>query len=113
MKYTFEDYAKDIAPTTKYPKLKIIIDDGDPIDAPWLYPLLGVLGETGEIAEKFKKFVFETKFLEIFDIDEQLIQKIKESDEELLKFAITWLRFGLIDQSALKVKDGFKAPGML
>lgn len=55
--YGFDKYQEDVSPTAKYPKVKIIIDDGEPIDVPWFYPLLGLLGETGELAEKFKKLV--------------------------------------------------------
>lgn len=62
--------------------------------------------------DTFRQFVFESKFLEIFDVDDEQVQRMKDSDVELMKFAITWLKFGLIDQGVLKVRDGHKASGM-
>ncbi|MEE9474193.1 MAG: YkgJ family cysteine cluster protein [Candidatus Hydrothermarchaeaceae archaeon] len=55
--------------------------------------------------DKFKRFVFESKFLDVFDVSREEINEMKESEVELLKFAIKWLKFGLIDKEALKIKD--------
>jgi Fe-S-cluster containining protein len=55
--------------------------------------------------DKFKRFIFESKFLDVFDVGRDEIKRMKESEAELLKFAINWLKFGLIDKEALKVKD--------
>ena len=54
--------------------------------------------------EKFRRFVFESKFLSVFDIDDGEIAGMKGSEVELLKFALKWLKFGLIDKDVLKVK---------
>jgi hypothetical protein len=56
--------------------------------------------------DKFKRFVFESKFLDVFDIEKEVVKRIKEDEEELLKFAFRWLKFGLVDKDALKVKRG-------
>lgn len=55
--------------------------------------------------DKFKRFVFESKFLDVFDVPREEVKKMKKDETELLKFAIKWLKFGLIDKEALKVKD--------
>jgi len=55
--------------------------------------------------DKFKSFVFESKFLEVFDVSGEEVKKMKESETELLKFAFRWLKFGLIDKKALKMKE--------
>lgn len=57
---------------------------------------------------KFKRFVFETKFLDVFDIGDEELKRMKEDEVELLKFAIKWLKFGLIDKDALKMKNSVK-----
>jgi len=51
----------------------------------------------------FESF-FESKFLQIFDIEPDVIEKIKNDDLELLKLGLKWLKFGLIDRSALKIR---------
>lgn len=56
--------------------------------------------------DTFRRFVFESKFLDVFDIDEAEVKRIKEDELELLKFSFKWLKFGLIDKDALKIKEG-------
>jgi Fe-S-cluster containining protein len=55
--------------------------------------------------DRFKRFVFESRFLDVFDVDEKEIEKIKKDELELLKFALKWTKFGFVDQTALKIKD--------
>ncbi|MGD8228878.1 MAG: hypothetical protein PVI20_13930 [Desulfobacteraceae bacterium] len=55
--------------------------------------------------DKFKKFIFESTFLDRFDVDPARIIKIQRSDEELLKFAFDWIKFGIFGQILFKVKD--------
>lgn len=58
---TFNDYQHRSRATAVYPRIQIIIDDAPPVDAPWLYPLLGLCGEVGELTEKFKKLLRDDK----------------------------------------------------
>ncbi|PMP84557.1 MAG: zinc/iron-chelating domain-containing protein, partial [Thermodesulfobium narugense] len=43
--------------------------------------------------DKFRKFVFDTKFLDIFEISKVRIETMKKNDEELLKFGMDYLFF--------------------
>ena len=49
--------------------------------------------------DKFKEFVFESTFLERFDINESTVAKIKEDEIELLKFGLEWLKGVLFKQT--------------
>jgi len=42
--------------------------------------------------DQFKKFVFESTFLDRYDIDPEEIEKIKNDDVELMKFGFSWLK---------------------
>ena len=42
--------------------------------------------------DKFRKFVFESTFLERFELDAETIEKIKTDEVELLKFGVNWLK---------------------
>jgi Fe-S-cluster containining protein len=55
--------------------------------------------------DKFREFIFESTFLDRFDVDPARIIKIQRSDEELLKFAFDWIKFGIFGQILFKVKD--------
>jgi uncharacterized protein len=54
--------------------------------------------------DRFRRFVFETRFTEIFDIDEARVEAIRTDDEELLVFAMEWLRFSLFNEKTMKLK---------
>jgi len=55
--------------------------------------------------DAFRRFVFETRFLKIFDIPPALVERIKANDEELARLAFQWLRFGLADKNVLPLRD--------
>ncbi|MCD6319465.1 MAG: YkgJ family cysteine cluster protein [Candidatus Desulfofervidaceae bacterium] len=54
--------------------------------------------------DAFRKFVFESSFLNRFDIRSKIVKKIKKDDLALLKFGFDWLKFALFRQPTLKVK---------
>jgi len=55
--------------------------------------------------DKFRKFVFESTFLEKFEVDEMTREKIRTDDIELLRFGVGWLRFALFAEKTLAVKE--------
>lgn len=63
---TFEEYQKKSRKTAKYPDA----------DKNFIYPTLGLAGETGEVAEKIKKIIRD-------DGGEVLSEKKKEIEKEL------------------------------
>ena len=54
--------------------------------------------------DKFREFVFESTFLKRFEVDEELADKIKKDDEELLLFGFEWLKYCLFGEKTMKVK---------
>jgi Fe-S-cluster containining protein len=54
--------------------------------------------------DKFREFVFESTFLNRFDVPEDTVKKIKEDDEELLKFGFEWLKYCLFGEKTMKIK---------
>ena len=55
--------------------------------------------------DAFKRFLFETRFFDIYDVEEEVIEKIKNDEEELLSFGYRWVRFSLFSEDTLKLKD--------
>ena len=55
--------------------------------------------------DKFKAFVFESTFLDRFEVEPVRLEKIKRNDSELLKFAFDWIKFGLFGQKLFWVKE--------
>lgn len=53
--------------------------------------------------DRFRRFVFETRFLELFEVDEMRAEAMRTDDEELLEFALQWLRFSLFLQRTMKM----------
>jgi len=54
--------------------------------------------------DRFKRFIVESTFLEHFEVEPEVVRKIKEDDVELYYFAMRWLEYGLLGQHVLKVK---------
>ena len=59
--------------------------------------------------DRFRRFVFESTFLDRFDIEPQTIEEIKSDDVALYRFAIQWLEYGLLAQDVMKVKPDVMA----
>ena len=54
--------------------------------------------------DRFRRFVFESKFLQLFETDPETVEKMKYDDLELYRFAMKWLEYGLLGQHVLKLK---------
>ena len=59
--------------------------------------------------DRFRRFVFETRFLELFDVEEARVEAIRTDDEELLDFAMEWLRFSLFDEKTMRLRPSVMA----
>ena len=55
--------------------------------------------------DKFRRFIFESKFLNTFEIEPQLQETLRNDDVELMKFAFKWLRFSLFGEPLMKVRQ--------
>lgn len=54
--------------------------------------------------EKFRRFVFESSFLDIYDIEPETLAKIKDDDVELLRFSYLYLASSLFGTQDLVIK---------
>jgi Fe-S-cluster containining protein len=54
--------------------------------------------------DRFRRFVFETRFLSLFVVDEARVEALRTDDEELLEFAMQWLRFSLFGDKTMKLR---------
>lgn len=55
--------------------------------------------------DNFREFVFESTFLERFEVEPEIVAAMERDDEALLRFAFRWLRFCLFGERTLKVRD--------
>jgi len=54
--------------------------------------------------DRFRRFLFQTRFFEMFEVDENRIEVIQRDDLELLDFAVQWLHFSLFQEKTMKIK---------
>jgi hypothetical protein len=54
--------------------------------------------------DRFRRFVFESRFLQTFQVDEARAEAMRTNDEDLLDFAMQWLRFSLFNEKSMKIK---------
>ena len=55
--------------------------------------------------DAFRRFVFETKFLDAYDIDPEFVERIKTDDEMLLKMAFDWLKHIIFNEETFALKE--------
>ncbi len=54
--------------------------------------------------DTFREFVFKSSFLDRFQLEQAVVERINTDDEALLQFAFDWLNFGLFGQKLFWVK---------
>lgn len=54
--------------------------------------------------DRFREFILETSFLDVFDLDENTVEQLRVDDSELLLFGLNWIRFGLFGEKTLTIK---------
>jgi uncharacterized protein len=55
--------------------------------------------------DAFRKFVFESSFLERFQLEPGRVEAVRESEEELLRLGYDWLGFGLFGQMNFQIYE--------
>jgi len=55
--------------------------------------------------DRFKRYIFESDFLNVFDIDEDTLKKIREDEVELIQFGVKYIKFIMMLEESLKVKQ--------
>ncbi len=73
--------------------------------------------------DSFRDFVMNSKFMNLFEFEDDFMERIRVDDTELLRLGLDWIKFGLFGEKTLKVKpevleakqramaDKNKAPG--
>ena len=56
--------------------------------------------------DKFREFVFESSFLDRYEVDKANLNRIKDDEIELLKFGLKWLKWLLFKEGDFKLKPG-------
>jgi hypothetical protein len=59
--------------------------------------------------DKFRKFIFESRFFDLFKVPSDLKEKMASNDVVLMKFAFDWLKFSLYGDKTLQLKS-YAAP---
>jgi predicted class III extradiol MEMO1 family dioxygenase len=53
----------------------------------------------------FRKFIFESSFLDTYELDQETIDKIREDDVELMLFSFKYLAATLFGAQAMNIKE--------
>jgi uncharacterized protein len=54
--------------------------------------------------DKFRTLVLSGRFLQVFELDDEDINAIREDDIRLLRLAYRWLRFSLFNEAVLRLR---------
>ncbi len=60
--------------------------------------------------DTFRSFVFESSFRERFELEPELVERLRTDDLALLDFAYRWLRFALFAEPTLRVREPASPP---
>lgn len=56
--------------------------------------------------DKFREFVFESSFLQRYEVDDATLEKMKNDEIALLEFGLKWLKWMLFKEGEFKLKTG-------
>jgi len=59
--------------------------------------------------DEFRRFVFETTFLDKFDIAQDVLNHIKTDNMKLMAFAFQWLKFSLFGEKTIPISSHHRA----
>jgi Fe-S-cluster containining protein len=54
--------------------------------------------------DKFRDYIFDSNFLNVFDIDEETIEKIRTDDVALIKFGVKYIKYVMMLEETLTLK---------
>lgn len=54
--------------------------------------------------DRFRDFVFQSRFLSAFEISEEEVQRVREDDVELMRLGMKWLKFAILGEDTLRSK---------
>jgi len=57
--------------------------------------------------DRFRRYVFESRFLDVFEIEQDIAEKIKTDDGALMKLGFTYIKFLLLLEDGLKLKKEY------
>lgn len=97
------------------------VDPYDEINEGWMEFMLrkksfgfqAELGEEGRAmffmvssnVDKLRRFIFESSFLEKYDVEEELLEQIRADEVALLKFGFDWLQSAMFGADIVKPKE--------
>jgi Fe-S-cluster containining protein len=55
--------------------------------------------------DRFRRFLFESRFLQLFDVDADMVENLRTDDLALMKFGYDWLRFSLFGEPTMKIQE--------
>ena len=55
--------------------------------------------------DRFRKFIFQSRFFQLFQVEEEKREVLASEDVELMKFAFDWLRYSLFGEKTIKLRE--------
>lgn len=59
--------------------------------------------------DTFREFIFSTTFVQRFELEEELVQKLRTDDHALLSFSFRWLRFATFGEPTMRNRSAAAA----
>ena len=56
--------------------------------------------------DRFREFVLGSTLLQRFEVDDDLVEEMRYDDEELMRFALQWLRFSVFGEQTMQPRTG-------
>ena len=55
--------------------------------------------------DKFRKFIFESRFFQLFQVERKKKEVLASEDMELMKFAFDWLKYSLFGEKTMQIRQ--------